>query len=105
MFVPISLYEQDSAEAESVRSSDLEIGKCGNVEIAELFEFCRAPKARQLLLIQLAPVADRDLLVHDRPDAHAAEAGDGVADRVEHPAHLPLPSFVQHDLDEGLLGA
>src|SRR5260370_1132546 len=97
MFVPISLYEQDSAEAESVRSSDLEIGK--------LFEFGRAPKARQLLLIQLAPVADRDLLVHDRPDAHAAEAGEGVADRVEHPAHLPLPSFVQHDLDEGLLGA
>jgi hypothetical protein len=50
-------------------------------------------------------VTDRDILVADRSDARAAEAADGMANRFEHPPHLPLPSLVQHHLDERVLGA
>src|SRR6266545_957507 len=84
---------------------NLQISTFPNFHISKLPEFCRAAKARELILIQLAPVADRDVLVDDRPDAHAAEPPDGVADRLEHPAHLPLPSLVQDHLDERVLGA
>ena len=47
---------------------------------------------------------DRNLLVDDRADAHAPQPHDRVADRFEHAPHLPLTSFMQHDLDERLLG-
>jgi hypothetical protein len=58
-----------------------------------------------LLRIKVAPVADRNLLVDDRSDAHAAEPRDGMADRLEHPPYLALPPLVQHDFHERLFGA
>src|SRR5258708_5929059 len=67
-------------------------------------EFRRSAQFRELLLVELTPMPDRDLFVGDQPDAHAAEAGDGVADRLEHAPDLALPPFVQHNLHERLLG-
>ncbi len=48
------------------------------------------------------PRAGRELRVPDRPDRHALQLRDGMADRLEHPADLPAPPLRQHDLQPGV---
>ena len=48
---------------------------------------------------QVPPGARRQPGQADRPDADAGQAGDGVADGGEHPAHLPVAALVDGQLD------
>ena len=79
-------------------------GLCGGFR-ASAAESRRPLQLADFFLVQVAPVSDRNLFIGNRPDARAPETRDRMTDQFEHPAHLTLPPFVQHDLHERLLVA
>ena len=64
---------------------------------ARCWVLSRASKCSDLLIHQISELARADVVVLDRADADALQLAHGVADGFEHPAHLPVPPFVDHD--------
>src|SRR5262245_57075415 len=52
-----------------------------------------------LRLVEISPASQLQPRIADRTDRDALELIDWVADRVEHVANLPVPSFVDGDVD------
>ena len=53
-----------------------------------------------LLLRKLAGFARTKRAQGYRPEAHPYERNEGMTDRIEHPAHLPVTAFVQRQIDD-----
>src|SRR5688500_13722233 len=61
----------------------------------------RLPQRLDLLVRQRAPLAGAEAAEGEGAEAGATQAPDGVADSVEHDAHLALAALVDAELDRG----